>query len=143
MKIDSELLYSLKEVYKYIIEQKSPRAFSIISKRVGLNKIEIKKCLIILEKLGVIQGLDVGEDVFNIQGYRKLNLTADFLIDEKGFLLVSENIINEYKERIRELEEEVKKNKEEIEKMKRVLRSYGKGKNYENLIRRARVEHGE
>ncbi|MFC2168811.1 hypothetical protein ACFLRW_07485 [Acidobacteriota bacterium] len=147
MKIDSEMLSLLNRTQKCLLSKTIPKILSVFAAECSASSIDIKKGLIVLEKIGFIQNLEVSGNVFSLNWTKDIEITSNYLVDEKDFILVPFSEICKTDERkeneIVRQKNEIVNLKEKLKEAQRDLRSYERtGKPFKKNVADAIIDHG-
>jgi|GEM_PF-5338620 len=148
MKLGADKLYFLVKLHRILISRACSNLLDIVAKSIGSNPVQVKTGLVLLEKLKMIRNVRVSGNAFTYELLRTAPMSADVLVEEFGFYLVSgdsESHPDDLKDqKIKALQDE-KKNLEtrvrQLEHELECLKKYGKSHN--KLIEEALIDHGD
>lgn len=149
MRLDGVTLDSIKRVHRTLIKSRnSQNLFPLVTQNTGVKKLDAKKALIFLEKFGFIKDLKISGNAFSTVLIRKEEINADWLIDERDFILVSqsdhEDIDDKNSKKIATLKDEIENQKKKLADAQRDLRCYKRyGKSFKEKVESAKINHGE
>lgn len=149
MRLDSETLDSMKRVHRALIESRSSHnLFPLITQNTGVKELDAKKALTFLEKFGFIKDLKISGNAFSTVLIRKEEINADWLINERDFILVSESdekgIDEKNSKEVDTFKAEIKDLKKKLTDAQRDLRCYKLyGKSFKEKVESAKINYGE
>jgi hypothetical protein len=149
MRLDDATLDSIKRVHRALIRSlSSQNLFPLVTQHTGVKEIEAKKALIFLEKFGFIKDLKISGNAFSTVLIRKKEINADWLIDERDFILVSmsndEDTDEKSSRETSALKAEIENLKKKLANAQRDLRCYKRyGKSFKEKVESAKINHGE
>ena len=149
MRLDGTTLDSIKRVHRTLIKSRSSQSlFPLVAQNTGVKELDTKKALIFLEKFGFIKDLKISGNAFSNVLIRKQEINADWLINERDFILVSrsnhEDIDDKNSKEIATLKAEIENLKNKLADAQRDLRCYKLyGKSFKEKVESAKINHGE
>ena len=149
MRLDGGTLDSIKRVHRALIKsRRSQNLFPLVTQNTGAKELDLKKALIFLEKFGFIKDLKISGNAFSTVLIRKEEINADWLIDERDFILVpksdKKNIYKKNSKEIALLKDEIENLKKKLADAQRDLRCYKRyGKSFKEKVESAKINYGE
>jgi hypothetical protein len=148
MKIKADQLFALGRLHSLLLSRTSGNLLDVIAASIRSNPFEVKRLLSQLEKLKIIRDLVFAGNAFTFEFNKKDPLTANMLVEDLDFYLISPDLELEpsdpKKELIKTLQEQVEALNKRVKELERDLDCVAKhGKPHDKIVEGAIVDHGD
>ena len=148
MKIKADQLFSLARLHSFLLSHASGNLLDIIAGSLGYNPFEVRRLLLQLEKLKIIKNLVFAGNAFTFEFNGNDPLTANMLVENFDFYLISPEVETEpsdpRNELIKTLQDQVDALNKRVKELERDLDCFAKhGKPHDKVVEEAIIDHGD